>query len=191
MKPFDFVITFLSFVYSMGLAHLLFGAARMPRHRNQITFSWPHALWMLCTVALLTVNWIGLWDFHLLPQMPLAAIMTGAAFAAALYFVCVLVTPDLDNLDECDLKAFHARQGWTYILAFLIIDLVALAMNLAASQAMGVQNWADSNALVLAMVPPLVAALIWRRQPVVQLAAPIFVLACTVAYGVIYYPILK
>ena len=191
MRPFDFVITFLSFIYSLGLAHLLFAAARAPRHRGQIVYSVPHALWVLCTMGLLTVNWLSLWDFHHLQEMPLGAIMTGAGFAAALYFVCILVTPDLDNPDEWDLKAFHDRQGWTYMLAFLVIDLAALVLNLAAGHAMGVKNWAESNALVLAMIPPVVAGLVWRRSEWVQVLAPAAVLAITVCFGVLYYPVLR
>jgi hypothetical protein len=46
VRPFDFVITFLAFIYALALTHLLLAAAHMIRHRRELIFDWAHALWM-------------------------------------------------------------------------------------------------------------------------------------------------
>ncbi len=64
VKPFEFYILFLSFIYTLSLTHLLFAATRMLRHRRDLKLSWPHALWMATVLIVVFANWIALWDFH-------------------------------------------------------------------------------------------------------------------------------
>jgi hypothetical protein len=58
LKAFDFIILFLSFIYTLGLTHLLLAATRMIRHRRTVIFSWPHALWMVAALGMLSGNWL-------------------------------------------------------------------------------------------------------------------------------------
>jgi hypothetical protein len=44
MNPFEFIIIFLAFVYSLALTLLLFAWTRMIRRRRQLVLSWPHLL---------------------------------------------------------------------------------------------------------------------------------------------------
>ena len=118
MGPFEFIILFFSFIYTLALTHLLLAAARMIRHRRSLVFSWPHALWMLDALLLLVCNWISLWDFHQLKSMTLPVILGGFALVGILYVVCALIAPDFEDGDGLDLRAFHEREGRTYILAF-------------------------------------------------------------------------
>jgi len=39
VRPFDFIILFFSFIYTLALTHLLFAVTRMVRHRRMLTFS--------------------------------------------------------------------------------------------------------------------------------------------------------
>ncbi len=64
MSPFEFVLTLVSFIYALAIAHLLMGAARMIRYRHELVFSWPHRLWMTFTFVGLLAAWLSLWDFH-------------------------------------------------------------------------------------------------------------------------------
>ncbi|THD75284.1 MAG: hypothetical protein E7812_17165 [Phenylobacterium sp.] len=188
MGPFEFIILFFSFIYTLALTHLLFAITRMIRHRRSLVFSWPHALWMLNALLLLCTNWISLWDFHRFDTMPLAAIAFGFVLVIGQYFVCALVTPDFEDGDSFDLRAFHEREGRTYLLTFLVLILFALVAN-AAALAAGVQAWANENWAVLAMTPPVILALTVRARWA-QILAPLVLVALMVAVLVVYYPAL-
>jgi hypothetical protein len=189
MHPFEFIILFFSFIYTIALTHLLFAATRMIRLRRRLIFSWPHALWMLNALLMLTANWISLWDFHRLEAIPLAAIAVGFVIVVGQYFVCALVAPDFEDSTAFDLRAFHAREGHIYMAGFLVLILIALVANAAAGMGAGVQNWSDQNAIVLAMIPPVLVPLFVRTQWV-QVGAPLVLVALSIAASVIYYPVL-
>jgi hypothetical protein len=88
VRPFEFIIVFLSFIYTLGLTHLLFAATRMVRHRRTLIFSWPHAFWMFAVLLILLDNWIALWDFHTLNEITLGVLVGGAVLSVVQYFIC-------------------------------------------------------------------------------------------------------
>jgi hypothetical protein len=190
MRPFEFIILLFSFIYTLGLTHLLFAATRMIRHRSIVVFSWPHALWMAAALFLMAGNWISLWDFHTLQTISLTTIAGGFGLVIMEYVVCALVAPELETNDDFDLRAFHEREGRTYIGAFLIIILFSFIINAAAGASLGIQNWANQNWIVLAMLPAAVVPLLTRNR-VVQVLAPLLMLAIQISYPIIYYPVLK
>lgn len=187
MAPFEFIIVFLSFIYALALTHLLLGFVGMVRRRRFLVFSWPHALWMLNALLLLSGNWLSLWDFRGFDSMPLAMIAVGFMFSVLQYFLCGLVAPDFDHGDG-DLRVFHEREGRAYIGLSLAMMIVALGVNLAAGGA-GVENWANQNAIVLAMLPTAVLPLFVRAQWA-QVAGPVVLAGLQIAFMVIYYPAL-
>jgi hypothetical protein len=187
--PFEFIILFLSFIYTLALTHLLFAATRMIRHRRSLVFSWPHALWMVDALLLLLANWIALWDFHRFETMSLGLIATGFVTVGAQYFICALVSPDFEDGESYDMRAFHAREGRTYIAASAVLVLLSLGVNAAAGLAAGVKNWADQNALVLVMAPAAIVPLFVRARWV-QVLAPIAIGLSTIAFMALYYPAL-
>jgi len=190
LGPFEFIILFFSFIYTLALTHLLLAAARMIRHRRSLVFSWPHALWMLDALLLLVCNWISLWDFHQLKSMTLPVILGGFALVGILYVVCALIAPDFEDGDGLDLRAFHEREGRTYILAFATFLPLAFVLNIAASAGVGIQNWAEQNAIVFAMAPPILVALLFRARWA-QIGGPLVLVGVMVAYLVIYYPVIR
>lgn len=190
MRPFDFIIIFLSFVYTLGLTHLLFAATRMIRHRRSLTFSWPHAVWMFGVALMLVANWVTLWDFHELKTMSLAVVIGGIAISIIQYFACALVSPDFEDGETYDMHAFERREGRTYLAALLVLLLVALVINYAAGAGLGVQNWADQNAIVLAMLPPVLLAWLFRG-PTVQIVAGLALTGLILAFLALYYPVLR
>jgi hypothetical protein len=190
LKVFDFVILFLSFIYTLGLTHLLFAATRMIRHRRSLTFSWPHALWMLAALGMLFGNWLSLWDFHALEAMPLSTFFGGFALVVVQYTVCALVAPELEAESDFDLRRFHEREGRSYLLAFLATMLLSLALNAAAGAGLGIQNWASQNAIVLAMIASITLALTVKSRWA-QVIAPLSMVGLMIAFPIIYYPTLK
>jgi hypothetical protein len=189
MGPFEFIILFLSFIYTLALTHLLFAATRMIRHRRELVPSWPHSLWMLTALANLVANWISQWDFRQMEPLSLATIAAALVFAVINYFVCALVSPDFESGETYNMKEFHRQEGRTYISAVLVLVVCALAENFAAGEALGVHTWSEQNWVVAFMIVPPVLALSVKRAWA-QVAAPIIFIVTAIAYCVIYYPVL-
>jgi hypothetical protein len=188
--PFEFIILFFSFIYTLALTHIFFAATRMIRHRRSLVFSWPHALWMGVALMLLLVNWVELWDFHQMETMPLSVMATGFLMVSTQYFVSALVAPDFEDGESYDLRAFHAREGRTYIGAVGVLFLLSLAVNFAAGAAAGIANWANQNLPLLA-VAPFVAAPLFLKNRFVQVICPLAIIAFGGAILAMYYPVLK
>jgi hypothetical protein len=100
MGPFEFIITLLSFVYSLALTQILFGVARMVRHRRSVTLSASHLIWMVNTLGVLILNWLSLWDFRKAKVLDLASILIALGFAILLYLIATFVTPDLEREED-------------------------------------------------------------------------------------------
>jgi hypothetical protein len=189
MRPFDFIILFFSFAYTLALTHLLFAATRMIRHRRALAFSWPHGLWMLSALMLLLANWISLWDFHAQERLPLGLVLTGFLMVTILYFICGLVAPDFEEGESFDLRAFHDREGPTYISAFAVLAIVSVGANFLAGAAAGVQNWSDQNLLTVVLLPVTIGPLFVKARWV-QVGAPLLVAVSTFVFLAGYYPVL-
>lgn len=187
MNPFEFIILFFSFIYTLALTHLLFAWTRMIRHRRQLVFSWPHLMWMLVALGNLSINWISLWDFRTEGSLPLGTIAAGFLFVIINYFVCALVSPDFEGGETYNLQRFHECEGPTYIGATLVLILASIMANFFAGALLGVSNWSNENNLVIAFVVPVVLPLLVKRAWV-QVASPAALLAGVIAYAVIYYP---
>jgi hypothetical protein len=188
--PFEYIILFFSFIYTLAITHILFAAARMIRHRRSLVFSWPHALWMINALLLLVCNWISLWDFHRLKNVTLPVVLGGFALVGVMYVVCALVAPDFEDGDSFDMRAFHKREGRTYILAFAAYLPLAVVLNLAAGAGVGIENWAEENAIVIAMAPAILLPLFVRARWA-QIGGPLVLVGVMVAFLIIYYPVIR
>jgi hypothetical protein len=189
VSPFEFIIIFFAFVYSLALAHLLFAWTRMIRHRRQITFSWPHLLWMLVAMFLLAVDWLSTWDYRTFDKLSLIEISSGFLFAILNYFFCALVSPDFEGGETYDLERFHSTEGRTYILVFVATVTIAIVENFFAGEKLGITKQGVENALVLFQLPLSLLPLFLRRAWV-QIGAPAVILMTVVAYGAMFYPVL-
>ncbi|MGC1379784.1 MAG: hypothetical protein WA814_02030 [Candidatus Baltobacteraceae bacterium] len=190
MRPFDFVITFLAFIYALALAHLLLAAAHMIRHRRELVFDWAHALWMAAAFALLWANWISLWDFHTLNTFTLATIAIGFLYSINQYLVCALVSPRLDGEDGFNMHVFHETQGRAYIVAFVVLIAVSIPINYLAGAGLNIQSWTREDLIVIAMLPIAIAPLLWRARWV-QIGSPLALLALLAGYMVMFYSELR
>jgi hypothetical protein len=189
VRPFDFVITFFSFIFTLALTHMLLAVTHMIRRRREVVFDLAHALWMLDALVLLAANWISLWDFHGLTTLPLATLAIGFFYCINQYFVCALVSPRLDE-DGTNMHVFHEKQSSTYIGSFVVLISFSIIANYFAGSEMNVQNWAKENAVVIAMLPVVVAPLLWRARWV-QIAAPTILFVLIVIYMIKFYPALR
>jgi hypothetical protein len=189
MSPFEFIIIFFAFVYSLAMAHILFAWTRMIRHRRQIIFSWPHLLWMLVAMLVLAVDWLSTWDYRTFDKLSLVEIGSGFLFVMLNYFFCALVSPDFEGGETYDLERFHSTEGRTYILVFLATVTIAIVENFLAGEKLGITKQGAENALVLFQLPLGLLPLFVKRAWV-QIVAPAVILMTVVAYGTIFYPVL-
>jgi hypothetical protein len=189
MSPFEFIIIFFAFVYSLAMAHILFAWTRMIRHRRQITFSWPHLLWMLVAMFVLAVDWLSTWDYRTFDKLSLVEIGSGFLFVMLNYFFCALVSPDFEGGETYDLERFHSTEGRTYILVFLATVTIAIVENFLAGEKLGITKQSAENALVLFQLPLGLLPLFVKRAWV-QIVAPAVILMTVVAYGTMFYPVL-
>ncbi|HLK25430.1 MAG TPA: hypothetical protein VKT30_12300 [Caulobacteraceae bacterium] len=190
MRAFDYIILFFSFVFALGLTHLLLASARMIRLRRQIVFSWPHALWMLVALLTLGGNWLSFWDFHDQRLLTLPVIIGGFGMVILQYYVCALVAPEFEDGQDLDLRRFHLDEGRTYLIALMALWLYAIVVNALSANATGAQAWARQNLVVLLGFAPIAAALVFRQRPV-QLLAPLVVIALSALQIALYYPVLR
>lgn len=190
MHPFEFIILFFSFIYTLALTHLLFAATRMIRHRRQLVFSWPHGLWMLNALVFLAANWLSLWDFHESATMSLEAIVSTFVLVIGQYFISALIAPDFEGGDSYDLREFHRRERRTYLGAFLVLMVIGVAINLQAAVRLGIASWGQQNLIGVPVLAATAAAFFFDRRWV-QVVAPLIVLGLLLIYPVVYYPVLK
>jgi hypothetical protein len=190
MRPFDFIIIFLAFIYALALAHLLLAATHMIRHRRELIFDWAQALWMAAALITLWANWISLWDLHALTTFTLPTVATGFLYSMMLYAVCAFVSPKLDGEDGMNMKVFHKTQSHTYIGAFVVLFAITLPVNYFGGADLNIATWSSENAVVIAMLVTAIAPLLFRA-PWVQIAAPLVLIALVADYMLTFYWVLR
>ena len=190
MHPFEFILLFFSFIYTVALTHILFAATRMIRHRRQLVFSWPHALWMLSTLLFLSANWLSLWDLREIPTFSLEVIVSNFALVIGQYFVSALVAPDFENGDGYDLREFHRHERRTYLGAYIALMAICILVNLEAAIRFGLGSWGQQNLIGFPILAAVLAAFFIDRRWV-QIAAPLAVVCLLLIYPILYYPALK
>ncbi|MGH6872326.1 MAG: hypothetical protein ACREHE_12560 [Rhizomicrobium sp.] len=126
MGAFEHVISLLSFVYALAIAHLLTTAARLIGARERVRFSRLHAYWMLNALIVLVADWISFWDVRTLPSWTVASILVVLTQSFVDYMQAALVCPEVAPEGPIDLVAFHRIHARRYIGAFAATTIVAL-----------------------------------------------------------------
>lgn len=137
MSGFDFVLVLLSFVYALGLGHVLTSAGRLLVRREQVLFSGLLALAMANAMLQVYVNWLSLWAFRSLERWDLPEITLFFAVAVITYLMCVVVSPepeyDSDEAGRTDLpRVFWRNHRWFYgfylalLLTFIVVSVFYL-----------------------------------------------------------------
>lgn len=119
MSGFDFVLMLLSFVYALGLGHLLTSLGRLLVRRDQVVFSGLLGLALANAMLQVFVSWLSLWDFRSVESWDLAKITLFFAAAVIVYLMCVVISPepeyDQDGDQRIDLdRVFWRNHRWFY-----------------------------------------------------------------------------
>lgn len=181
MGAFEHVISLLSFVYALAIAHLLTTVARLLSARGRVRFSWLHAFWMANAMLVLVLDWISYWDMKAISTWSVASIAIALASSFADYLQAALVCPEIPPEGPIDLKAFHARQSRYYIGAFVGSGVMALIMNTYYAGNFNVAEYAMQNFAVVPMLAVAITAAVSRNRWV-QIACPILLVGIWAYY---------
>jgi hypothetical protein len=191
MSGFDFVLMLLSFVYALGLGHVLTSLGRLLVRRDQVIFSGLLALAMANAMLQVFVSWLSLWDFRSVERWDLPEISLFFSAAVIVYLMCVVISPepeyDQDNDHRIDLeRVFWRNHRWFYgtyaalLLTYIGVSLIYLETKtpeLALKVALS-----NLPYLALALVG-VIARRIW-----VQWAVGVLMLGLTAYWLVVFTP---
>ena len=126
---FEQITILLSFVFAIALTHLLSSTTGLILARDRVRFSGLLALWMLNALIGLVVNWLSIWQLHIVKQWTVADVLLQFAPALLQYFACSLVSIGAETSAAIDMPAFYARQRPAFTGAFAAMMVVNLLQN--------------------------------------------------------------
>ena len=170
---FDQINILLSFVFAVALTHLLTSTTDLVIGRKRVRFSGLLALWMLNALIGLVVNWLSIWQLHIVKTWTVADVLLQLAPAVLQYFACSLVSMRAEAGATLDMPEFYATQRRAFTAAFAAMMIVNLLQNYVyqdSSAGISGNDWIWENLLVIAM---LASALVggWSKRTLLQWAA--------------------
>jgi hypothetical protein len=172
VHAFDYIITLLSFVYALAIAHLLATIAELVRARRRVRVSWLNAAWMLIGLLTAIAWWIGMWDMRGISAWSTSLIGFLFITAFVIYLQIRLVCPAVPPEGEIDLPAFHRENAREYITAFAVTAFLSVVTNMWFGEMTSVRETIVQNMAVAPMVAIAVIAAISFR-PWVQAGAAV------------------
>jgi len=143
MNAFEFVMTLYSFVYALGVAHILATVGDLARAGRRVRVSWLHAGWMLNIMLAIVAWWLSLWDLQAQASWPMATVLVLFGVACLLYLLARLVSPPVAAEGPVDLPLYHRQEGRKYAGLFAVnTGLTIATVFLFGSDS---QNWVASN----------------------------------------------
>jgi hypothetical protein len=129
MQTFDYVMTLMSFVYALAIAHLLATVGDIIAGWSRVRFSWLNAVWMVFSLLAVLVWWMGMWGLRDARAWNMGTVSVFFALAAILYLEARLVCPRIAHEGQIDLEAFHKEEGWKYMTGFAVITAATILVN--------------------------------------------------------------
>jgi hypothetical protein len=130
MTSFEFFTVLLSFVVSIGVAHLLQTVARLIQEHDRVRFSLAWALWAAAIFNLQIVFWLRSWTYHEHFTLRTETSIPPLGLAIVAFMTCGLASPRVPDTGEIDLRIFHAEDGRKYQIAYAAFMLVAIVQGL-------------------------------------------------------------
>lgn len=179
MRAFDYVMTLNSFVYALGIAHILATVGEIIRAGKRVRWSWLHAAWLLNALLLIVSWWLALWDLRDLKTWTMPTVLFFFLMACVLYLEARLVSPPIAAEGPVDLEAFHREEGRKYMGVYTaIVVQIILTVYLYGS---ATKYWVAENASNWPVLAAGLAATLSGRRWV-QIGAVMVVMAVWVWY---------
>jgi len=178
MTSFEFFTVLLSFVVSIGVAHLLQTVARLIQEHDRVRFSLTWALWAGAIFNLQITYWLRSWTYHENFTLRTETSVPPLVLAIIAFLTCGLCSPRVKESGEIDLRAFHAEDGRKYQIAYAAFMLVAIVQGLLMADVAGEglaprQLLTDSIILGVLAVLAILAA-VFQRARWLQAGVPAF-----------------
>lgn len=129
---FEHVSVFLSFVYALGLTHLLASVTDLLNARDRVKWSVVHLGWMLAIALSLFINWFGLFRLHTLTEWPLRLVLLLFVQGLLQYFTCAMVAVRVEPEGVVDMPAAYERQRRLFLAGAIALGAIALVRAWAA-----------------------------------------------------------
>ena len=184
MTAFEIVFALVTMITSLAIAHLLNGFASIVRNAGRVRSSPLHALWFWIAFTIVIGNWASFWEMRSVASWPAWAVLMIVVVYTLQYLFCALLTPEMPQQGELDLREFHARSSRGYIGSLIVLELASLALNFALGGAdFYVSWWRDSLLTLVALVLCVVA--IASSPSWLQLGSALLMAALTTYYMVV------
>ena len=131
MSAFQHMVTLLSFVLALGVAHQLLSIVQIVRAGPRVKLSFVHALWMMTAFLQVIGWWFGIWDLKDIKEWPFAAVMANSIF------------PHLDHPDLPENTMADAERWATEIAgpAYAIDDETAIKVADGSVEVISEGHW--------------------------------------------------
>jgi hypothetical protein len=179
MRAFDFVMTLYSFVYALGVAHILAAVGDIIRAGKRVRFSWLNAAWMLNALLLIVSWWLALWDLRNERTWTMPTVLFFFLMSCLIYVLARLVSPPIPQEGPVDLQVYHREEGWKYGSVFSAIVVLTIGMVYAYGSV--TQNWVSENKSNWPTLAAAVAATLSSNRWI-QIAAVLVVYAIWIWY---------
>lgn len=157
MQTFDYVMTLMSFVYALAIAHLLATVGDIIAGWSRIRFSWLNAVWMVFSLLAVLAWWVGMWGLRDARAWNMGTVCVFFGLAAILYLEARVVCPRIPHEGQIDLIAFHKEEGWKYMTGFAAIAAATIIVNVFF---FGQGRFTDFNGTLFAVSVQCVASII-------------------------------
>jgi hypothetical protein len=184
MTAFEVIFALVTVLTSLAIAHLLGGLAALLREAGRVRFSALHGLWLWTAFGFVIGNWAGFWEMRGVESWPAWAVLLIVLVLSIQYLFCALLTPELPDEGELDLRGFHARSHSGYLLALIALLVASQAVNFAFGGADLYAHWWRDSLLTFAILGVSVLALAFRAR-VVQTGAALLCAGAATYYMVI------
>jgi hypothetical protein len=111
MAAFEHVMTLLSFVFALTIAHLLSSVIALVRAGSRVRYSFTHAVWMFVSLLLVLVWWLSFWDFRVLKSWDVGTIVFTLGGTMLVYLYAGLVSPEVSKEGRWTLGNSTARMA--------------------------------------------------------------------------------
>ncbi len=126
MTSFEFFTVLLSFVVSIGVAHLLQTVARLIQEHDRVRFSLTWALWAAAIFNLQITFWLRSWTYHEGFTLRTETSVPPLVLAIISFLACGLCAPRVRDTGDIDLRAFHEDDGPKYQIAYAAFMVAAI-----------------------------------------------------------------
>lgn len=186
MSSFEFFTVLLSFVVSIGVAHLLQTVAQLIQEHDRVRFSLTWALWAGAIFNLQVTFWLRSWIYHEQFTLRVETSVPPLVLAIIAFLTCGLVAPRVRETGEIDLRTFHEEDGRKYQIAYAAFMLVAIVQGILMADIASEElppNKLLINSLVQAMFAVMaILAAVFHRVRWLQVGVPALFIAFALGF---------